>query len=399
MTDVSVTISRVLLAGVHVLIGAAAASSVAALGVLFGAAIATNIDLGRWEITVALSALGALTIVVVGAVLTAPGVRSLEVTAARTLLDVTVPDTRDPHDWAARRQGLWWALTSMALGSVALIALLIGLPSGVGLFFPAGRVGSAGILTDMPTPVRAVIGLGAVIVALAVLVGTAILERRLAPMMLAPTATDRLDELRAANIELTWRTRLAHELHDSIGHTLTAMTVQAQAAKAVSQEQNRHLDAIEELGRAALAQLDNTIGRLTAPSDDAPTRGHPLEEIRSMADLAGADLVESGDPPNRLAEPTASAAVEVVREALTNALRHGDGHICVELNHGDILDILVRNRIADATGSPGPGVASRRRGMGLTTMRTRADHAEGTLTIHEEDGSWIVRARFPLEGS
>lgn len=392
-------ISRVLLAGVHVLIGAAAASSVVTLGALFGAGVAANIDLGRWEVTVALSALGVLTTVVVGAVLTAPGVRSLEVTAARALLDVAVPDTRDPRDWAARRQGLWWALTTMALGFVALTALLIGLPSGVGLLLPTDRIGSAGILTDMAAPLRAVFGVAAVIVASAVFVGAALLERRLAPIMLAPTATERLDELRAANTELTWRTRLAHDLHDSIGHTLTAMTVQAQAAKVVSSEPNRHLDAIEELGRAALAQLDSTISRLTAPVDDAPARGNRLEEIRSMAELAGATVVQFGQPPKELADPIATAAVEVTREALTNALRHGDGCIFVALNYGDILEILVRNAIADAAGSRGRDVMSRRRGMGLTTMRARADRARGSLAVDDQDGVWTVRARFPMEWS
>lgn len=392
MTDMSVAISRVLLAGVHVLIGAAAASSVVALGVLFGSAFVANMNLGRWEVALALTALAVLAFGVVAAVLTAPGVKSLEVTAARALLDVTAPETRNPRDWATRRQGLWWALSTMALGCVALTALLIGLPTGVGLFVPADRVGSSGILTDFGMPVRAVAGVAAVIAALAVFVGVAFLERRLAPVMLAPTPADHLDELRAANTELAWRTRLAHDLHDSIGHTLTAMTVQAQAAKAVSPEANRHLDAIEELGRDALAQLDSTIGRITGSGDDAVARERGLGEIRSMARLVGAYLTESGEPPRDLVSPPVTAAVEVTREALTNALRHGEGRISVELRYGDTLEIVIRNRIAERTVSPG-------RGMGLTTMRARVDRADGVLVVGDEDGRWTVQARFPMERS
>jgi signal transduction histidine kinase len=84
----------------------------------------------------------------------------------------------------------------------------------------------------------------------------------------------------------------------------------------------------------------------------------------------------------------------VVREATTNALRHGDGTIRLDVAvTGSAVDVKVVNGLPDGrTGRGGTG-------RGLAGMRERAAALGGEMTWGVEEGRWVVRARLPWEAS
>lgn len=212
------------------------------------------------------------------------------------------------------------------------------------------------------------------------------------------------DELAQAAV-VRERARIARELHDVIAHSVSAMVIQAGAARRVlprsPAESAAALRNVQDVGREALGELRSTLGFL-AP-DDARTAGlrpaptlAAVDELVERARAAGLPVeLHIGGEPGRLPGSSDLAAYRIVQEALTNALRHaGPAHATVLLDwRKDALVIDVRD-----TGS-GRGAHSAEMpesGHGLAGMRERAELAGGTLEAGPaRGGGFRVRARIP----
>lgn len=113
----------------------------------------------------------------------------------------------------------------------------------------------------------------AVLLALIVVAGA--LLSRAAPWFLGPSAAERIAAMESEAVKLAERNRLARELHDSVGHALSVVTLQAGAAGRVLDSDpafaREALGAIEESARAALEDLDHVLGLLR----DDPSRPAP----------------------------------------------------------------------------------------------------------------------------
>jgi signal transduction histidine kinase len=197
------------------------------------------------------------------------------------------------------------------------------------------------------------------------------------------------------------RTRIARDLHDSAGHAINVILVQAGAARLL-QEQDRErsreaLETIEEVARDTLGEIDQLVGVLR---DDGPREGvEPLPGLAALDTLAAryraSGLVvnvrlEGSRRP--LAPGADQAAYRILQEALTNASRHGRGSADVELAFGsDAVELTVTNAV-EYEGPP-PG-----RGHGIVGMRERASLLGGSLEAGVSDGLFRVRARLPYGG-
>lgn len=227
------------------------------------------------------------------------GTRQLEISAVRALLGVDLPEPV-PGRLALEtrlRAAVWFglhlvsgALVAAAVGIAVPLSLItfaerLGITDGaltgteVGPLGPADRWGwtAAGVVLLLGT-VYAVAGLGT-------------LAATMAPVLLGPAPAERLAALEARERRLAERNRLARELHDSVGHALTAVTLQAGAARTVFDRDpefaRRALGTIEERGRDALEELDAVLGVLRAGDTDEPRRPAP-----TLADL---DRLLTGD--------------------------------------------------------------------------------------------------------
>ncbi|MDJ1132080.1 histidine kinase [Streptomyces iconiensis] len=228
----------------------------------------------------------------------------------------------------------------------------------------------------------------------------------------------------AEDSRLAERTRIAGELHDVVTHHVTAMVVQAEAARyltAAPERLDQSLTAVGDTGRRAISDLRHLLDLLNpdygTPGNgtgghgiaDRRTAGHRTPEhgteartpsVGSLLTLveqtrrAGqqVEFTEEGTPT----EPTGSAdlvAYRVVQEALTNALKYARGSrtsVQVHYSEREITVEVSTDGSGARSGSPGGS------GRGLAGLRERVDILGGDFSAgRRTGGGFVVRARIP----
>jgi signal transduction histidine kinase len=328
------------------------------------------------------------------------GTRTLEIAAARALLDVDLPDPPPgPAAPETRVRGALWYATHLVTGGLVAGGLLAAVP--MALVFAAGwfgvRTGGTdglrlGPLDESDTGWLTLVGLALLVALVYAVAGLGALAALMAPVLLGPSTAERIAGLEARAAGLAERNRLARELHDSVGHALTVTTLQAAAAREVLDADpefaRRALSAIEETGRAAMAELDHVLGLLRSESARAPQP--------TLADLdrlvAAARIEVRLDRAGRLDQLPAVVSREgyrIVQEGLTNAARHAAGRpVAVRVAvSGGALAIELTNPAGEGTVAGG--------GRGLAGMRERVALLGGEMTAGREDGLWRVAVRLP----
>lgn len=352
--------------------------------------------------------------VLVGLVGLVRPVRRALVASARRMLRVPLPDPV-----AGRRNsgslGLdrWrtplWLVLHVAAGWTG--ALASGVLFVMGLSLPGNWLGGEARVSLFGTSVRTSGGWSWVVAAVCILLAVAVCVlvskalRWSAPRLLGPSAAERLALAAERELLLAERNRLAHELHDSIGHTLTAATIQAAVAGEVlsadPEAARAAMRSIEESTRAALEDLDYVLGVLREEqSGTAPTR--TLADLPELLDrLRHAGAVVEPELSGELAQVQGTlsrAAYRILQEGLTNALRHGaGGPIGVRVAAGpDGLDITVVNRTGAGTGTR----AFPTSGHGLPGLAERVRLLHGEFQAGP-DGTqhWRLAVRLPVQVS
>ncbi|MCX5533861.1 sensor histidine kinase [Streptomyces sp. NBC_00006] len=205
-------------------------------------------------------------------------------------------------------------------------------------------------------------------------------------------------ELRATREELARnavaeeRLRFSRDLHDLLGHTLSVIVVKSEAARRIAP---RDIDAaleqvtdIEAVGRQALTEIREAVSGYREGS-----LATELDRARSALTAAAMEpVVRQSGPP--LSARTEALLGWVVREAVTNAIRHSAATTCTITIEGAIegADDLVRLRVTDNGAGPAPGVG----GTGLKGLTERLAAAGGSLEAGESPaGGFEVRAELP----
>ncbi|CAL9291665.1 MULTISPECIES: sensor histidine kinase [Streptomyces] len=308
--------------------------------------------------------------------------------------------------WFTLHLGVGGIVAGMSLAVPPFAAFLIVLP-----FVPALRDGRPGL----PGPLDGAWGLalaplaGAVtLVALAgCAAGCGALLARWAPALLGPSAEDRVAAAEARAADLAVRNRLARELHDSVGHALSAVTLQASAARRVLDSDPRFvreaLAAIEETTRRTVGELDAVLGVLrdgdapgTAP---APTLADDLDGLLDRTRAGGLRVSATVAADPRTLPPAVSReAYRIVQEGLSNALRHAGGRVTVAVGV-DVLDGHLRITLENPLAGTGPtGTVAPRPGggHGLRGIADRARVLGGSARAGPVGRIWRLEVRLPL---
>ncbi len=187
----------------------------------------------------------------------------------------------------------------------------------------------------------------------------------------------------AARARVEERLRLAQEIHDAIGHSLTVVALQAGAARRLARNDPERARGVM---RTAAAAARSGVASLALDDTSADVAGL-VERVRAAGLLVEADLTHATVEPAQR-----SVVFRVVQEGLTNVLRHAPGAratIAVR-RHGGVVEVMIANSAAAAPGS-GPGT-----GLGLAGIRERVRAAGGQVTWKTcEDGGFELRALLP----
>jgi signal transduction histidine kinase len=227
------------------------------------------------------------------------------------------------------------------------------------------------------------------------------LRGRLALVQARAQETERQREAAALHRFDEERLRLAHELHDTIAHTLVGINTQAAAALHLQRKQpNQSFDALQDIVRSsadALAELRSTLKIVRPDEGEAPLR--PAQTLADLPELvdgvrgAGVDIDLRLDAmPGDIPAATAHGAYRIVQESLTNILRHSNAkHATVRVALVD--DDLTVEVLDDGRAAPRD---SRTPGQGLQGMTERAAALGGSCEAGlAPAGGWRVRASLP----
>jgi signal transduction histidine kinase len=197
--------------------------------------------------------------------------------------------------------------------------------------------------------------------------------------------------------------RIARELHDVVAHSVGVMTVQAAAGRHVMHRSPEHaaeaLQAIEDAGRQALAEMQRMVAILRQPSADGTLEPQPgLKDIQTLLERLQASGLEVSfelEPAAMGLPPGLDLTVyRIVQESLTNVIRHSNArHANVSVRRrGDEVEIVIKD--------PGPGRESASPpGHGLLGMHERAHLYGGRIeTGPTPGGGYAVRAWLRVEG-
>lgn len=225
--------------------------------------------------------------------------------------------------------------------------------------------------------------------------------------LLGPSGEQERVALRRRTTILEERTQLAHELHDSVGHTLTMMVVQAGAGRHVFDSDpdfsKETLGNIETSGRRALGELDRILGILRDDDDSErapqPTVGRVPDLVAEMT-AAGAEVTLSVEGSvDQLPAEVSRSAYRIVQEALTNVVRHAESAPAAVRLHrtAGALELEIVNE-AHPDGQLQTRVEGNGGGRGLIGIRERVAMLGGSVeTSAHPGGGFRVWARLPID--
>jgi signal transduction histidine kinase len=204
------------------------------------------------------------------------------------------------------------------------------------------------------------------------------------------------------------RLRIARELHDSLTHSISVISVQSGVAVHLARKRGEEVPsallAIQEASSDAARELRTTLSALRTDEDGDCSGLGRLDSLAARARAAGLPVTVTVTGAERALPPEVDqAAYRIVQEALNNVSRHaGPARATVRLHYApDALSVEVDDDgpVTSANGSststglrpagPGPG-------LGLIGMRERVTALGGRLHAGPRDcGGFQVRAEFP----
>ena len=200
------------------------------------------------------------------------------------------------------------------------------------------------------------------------------------------------------DVESAIRRQLAEELHDSLGQTLSLLRIEVESAAAMQkggacdgqlERAIEHVKYAQQELRTISNGLHAEQGRQKALNQSLLTLVAGFRNARPDIDLSVALDIDGADIPRELAV----TAYRIAQEALNNVARHsGATHASISITH----DAEGVSLVVSDNGCGMPEDATQRRGLGLITMRERAERLGGKFETHcPHNEGCTIRIRWP----
>lgn len=204
----------------------------------------------------------------------------------------------------------------------------------------------------------------------------------------AVASKEQAEEIAAVRAE---QTRMAHDVHDVVGHSLAVILAQAESAQFLPDDDPERMKEtmsnIAVSARQSLRDVRQVLSATEVPGQQDLGLDKLVEGVRAAGNEVQSTVVGT---PRPLPPEIDAVAYRTLQEMLTNALKHGvRGEPVTVLRHwSDELTIAVQNTTAatEATDS----------GLGLAGMRMRLESIGGRLDVRLEAGSYTATAWLPL---
>lgn len=201
--------------------------------------------------------------------------------------------------------------------------------------------------------------------------------------------------------EIKERNRLAREIHDTLGHTLTGIVVSADAGKILMdvapEEAKTRFDVIGENARQCLEDVRRSIRALRPDALEDQDLESALDKmIGNFREATGARILfEQNAGDLCLAQDEEETVYRIVQEGLTNAIRHGKAteiELTIERKDRDLCIRITDNGI---------GMKEESSGFGLDYMRERVEMLKGSLSFgnrRDNVSGFVLEAEIPVRG-
>jgi len=208
------------------------------------------------------------------------------------------------------------------------------------------------------------------------------------------TYSDQVEELTV----IRERNEIAREIHDTVGHKMTAMLVQLQLAGELSGKDDNQTKEIirtcEQLGRDALNEIRMSVRTL---KDELPVNVPLHHTLKSMLEdfsaLTGLEVIfDTGKDQNHVPVTLHQAIKRIIQEALTNTKRHSDATKCQILLSSDYEKVELHIK------DNGTGTKSFIPGFGLNNMKERVHEQGGSIYFKGmQESEFLIHIEFQLE--
>lgn len=186
------------------------------------------------------------------------------------------------------------------------------------------------------------------------------------------------------------RNRLAREIHDTLGHTLTGIATGLDACLTlveVSPEQTKkQLELLSKVSREGIKDVRRSVNELRPDSLERLSLEMAIREmVVEMSHVSDVDIsFETDEKPLKFDEDEENAIYRVIQESITNAVRHGKAKkIWIILN---IIDAQVHLTIKDN----GIGCENIKSGFGMKHIKERIEMLRGTVSFEGKDGFTVI---------
>lgn len=189
------------------------------------------------------------------------------------------------------------------------------------------------------------------------------------------------------------RVLIAHEIHDSVGHKLTALLMQLEAFRLQASDQDK--ERVQALKGLASESLEETRGAVKSlkmrEAGGLPGILRLIRKLEMENFLRIHFSVKHGAFSAPLSGEQSFVIYRSVQEALTNSMKHSQARevmILFEAPGGSVFRFEISNPITDH--------AEFREGFGLTSMRERLEQFDGTLNVYKTEEQFIVSGSLKL---
>lgn len=191
------------------------------------------------------------------------------------------------------------------------------------------------------------------------------------------------------------RNQIAREIHDSVGHRLTALLMQMEVARLQASDEKTK-EKITELKKLAQSSLHDTREAVnTLKSEETVGLQAVIQLIRKLeseSQLRVAITMKTGVLGAMLSNQQSVTVYRSIQEALTNMMRHSSSRqVAIE------FQIVAQRDLRFQVSHPLEEQVKVREGFGLMNMRERLSEIDGQLTIRQDQESFHLIGQFPLE--